>query len=647
MPTVLIATADDEMAEIVIAALTVAGFAARRVADRLPEGADANHGPAALILDVASLMDEVGARLLAQASNAGLAVVVVTDATGEAPLYAWGRLEELSKLAKPISIWSLLEDLDRQLRRAGHKGEEIALSVSLLNYAGMVVQGGEAAARSRMALLRDLTVMASRLAGGDLRVDTSDSFLVAFPNAVDALTAAVKLQLELANHNDEHPAVHLDVTLCVDDLRAAAKHVSDGSTVVTVPASVEPGSVLVTQAAAALLEQSALLAMKPAKSGQGGVAYYVVPPRVPARGRPTRNRAPWVAAAAAAACLLLVVAVIGRPPFGAAASPPADRSPGSATPSFADLLPAALPSIVRLSGKTADGGAVATGTGVVYHTSGLVLTNQHVVADLKDVVVELQGGSAVPGRVVGEDANLDLAVVQLIGTGPFPALPPATDTTLRTGDEVVAVGYPSSIGASPNPSVTRGIVSQAEQTVYRNLIQVDAAINPGVSGGALLDRAGRWVGVVTAKLEKVGDRTVEGVGFAIPTASLSGVLARLEGRETTEQVAPPVAQLKPADVVTAFYTQLHAGQVQLAYGLLSPRLRSTIPPDGLLATLGLAGAAGISILDAAPVPPGDARIRASLVVTRIQGGQVVSSPVSHTWTLVQDSSQWVLDSVSP
>ncbi|TMR95160.1 S1C family serine protease [Nonomuraea basaltis] len=182
--------------------------------------------------------------------------------------------------------------------------------------------------------------------------------------------------------------------------------------------------------------------------------------------------------------------------------------------SLADIADAVRPSVVSV---TTTGGA---GSGVVYDAEGTVLTNAHVVEDALggDVRLRLADGTTAEARVLGVDTFSDIAVLK---AGEAAGLRPAKlgdSDKIRAGDEVLAIGSPFGFDGS----VTAGIVSALHRTlsgeggraVLADAIQTDAAINPGKSGGALVDAAGQVIGINTA-IASTGTGNV-GVGFAIP-----------------------------------------------------------------------------------------------------------------------------------
>ncbi|TVQ36579.1 MAG: Do family serine endopeptidase [Wenzhouxiangella sp.] len=166
------------------------------------------------------------------------------------------------------------------------------------------------------------------------------------------------------------------------------------------------------------------------------------------------------------------------------------------------------------------------GSGVIVHGSeGLILTNNHVIDGADDIAVTLQDGREYSAELVGADRDTDLAVIR-IRAETLDELPLFDSDRLRVGDFVVAVGNPFGLGQT----VTSGIVSALGRSglrglEYQNFIQTDASINPGNSGGALVDLAGRLVGINTAIFTPSGGNV--GIGFAIPASTARHVMAQL------------------------------------------------------------------------------------------------------------------------
>ena len=165
------------------------------------------------------------------------------------------------------------------------------------------------------------------------------------------------------------------------------------------------------------------------------------------------------------------------------------------------------------------------GSGVIVSTQGYILTNHHVIDGADQIQVQLHDGRKMAARVVGSDADTDLAILH-IELDDLPAITLGDSEGLAVGDVVLAIGNPFGVGQT----VTMGIVSATGRSklginTFENFIQTDAAINPGNSGGALIDSEGRLIGINTAIFSKSGGS--QGIGFAIPTSLARGVMKQI------------------------------------------------------------------------------------------------------------------------
>lgn len=183
-------------------------------------------------------------------------------------------------------------------------------------------------------------------------------------------------------------------------------------------------------------------------------------------------------------------------------------------------------SVVRVRGlgheKEKDGHVVqGVGSGVVIVDTGIILTNLHVVSGAERVQVEFDDGLEAEATVIGARPEHDLAVLQAKKLpDDLPAATLRSTADLAPGDEVIAVGFPFAIG----PSVSAGVISGLRREYHSpqgkrlltNLIQFDAAANPGNSGGPLVTMDGEVVGIVTAILNPTEQSVFIGIGFAVP-----------------------------------------------------------------------------------------------------------------------------------
>ena len=158
--------------------------------------------------------------------------------------------------------------------------------------------------------------------------------------------------------------------------------------------------------------------------------------------------------------------------------------------------------------------------------SGIVITNNHVIADANEITVILTDGRKLRAKVIGKDAKVDVAVLKVQSATPLKSVKFGDSEKIRVGDWVMAVGNPFGLGGT----VTAGIVSARHRNIdsgpYDNYIQTDAAINKGNSGGPLFNMAGEVIGINTAILSPSGGSI--GIGFATPAATVEPIIAQLE-----------------------------------------------------------------------------------------------------------------------
>ncbi len=190
---------------------------------------------------------------------------------------------------------------------------------------------------------------------------------------------------------------------------------------------------------------------------------------------------------------------------------------------FKDFLDKNLPRGQRP--ETQPRRATSLGSGFIIDASGLIATNNHVIADADEITVILHDDTSLKAEVVGKDLKTDLALLRVKTDKPLTAVPFGDSDQMKVGDWVLAIGNPFGLGGT----VTAGIVSararDIQQGPYDDFIQTDASINRGNSGGPMFNLNGEVVGINTAIYSPSGGSI--GIGFAIPSALAKPVMAQL------------------------------------------------------------------------------------------------------------------------
>lgn len=304
----------------------------------------------------------------------------------------------------------------------------------------------------------------------------------------------------------------------------------------------------------------------------------------------------WVIVGLAIACVMLIAR--GRW-FSPSTSDTANKSTGII--SFADAVGRTAPAVVNVFSRrlvteevpshgAADNSSTSAapilrqgiqtglGSGVIVDRSGIIVTNNHVIACAQRINVQLADGRTKSATVVGTDPATDLAVLK-VDIKNLPTAPMGTSDSVRTGDVVLAIGNPYGL----SQTVTQGIVSATGRgslgvSPLESFIQTDAAINLGNSGGALINSRGELIGINTAALSQ--SLGVTGISFAVPVNLVRGVLQQIVqfGRVKrgwfgveTQSLAPQQAaalglELPQGLIITQVYEHSPAAQAGLQRG---------------------------------------------------------------------------------
>jgi putative serine protease PepD len=266
---------------------------------------------------------------------------------------------------------------------------------------------------------------------------------------------------------------------------------------------------------------------------------------------PARPGRAWIIAGLVA---ILIAGLVGGVVGALLEKPSSSSSSSITTPRFASnnsvlpkpgdvqsILARVEPAVVNINTQGGGGrlGGSGAGTGMVLTSNGQVLTNAHVVSGARNVTVTFAGQSQThPATVTSADPAADVALVQIQGVSGLPTVTLGDSGTTQVGDSVLAIGNALDLGNQP--TVTEGIISALNRTLnsggesLSGLLQTDAAISPGNSGGPLVNSAGQVIGMNTAVLTGSSQEPAQNIGFAIPI----------------NQAKTKISQLKPVQGVT-------------------------------------------------------------------------------------------------
>ncbi len=271
-----------------------------------------------------------------------------------------------------------------------------------------------------------------------------------------------------------------------------------------------------------------------------------LPPPPPTRGASSLALVAGVALAAAiiggliaGASVFVLTGGDSGPPAGPAQSGPTTQLTVQQTSAVTDVARKARPGVVKIesSKQTNQGTEKDVGSGVVLDTAGHILTNAHVVMGAGSLTVTLSDGTQRPAILVGADYPFtDIAVLQIGPTSVTP-IPIGDSARLVLGETVIAIGNPlGDFDGTVSVGVVSGLNRRRTFDAVRqdDLIQTDAAVNNGSSGGALLNLAGQFVGMPTAILrQSQGGQAVEGIAFALPANRIIAIANRIIAENTS------------------------------------------------------------------------------------------------------------------
>ena len=289
---------------------------------------------------------------------------------------------------------------------------------------------------------------------------------------------------------------------------------------------------------------------------------------------------------------VVFVSLVACGPKTPAPTPTATPLPPSPTPeptptpiTMAGIIEALMPSTVLIYAEFPDG--AATGTGIIYEESGLTVTNAHVVEGAAIIKAYVQGIDRwLSARLVGLSTCEDLAVIDISGEGYVPATLGESDE-MTLGEDVIALGYPLASELGADLTINRGVVSKlhAQLDELQELLQTDVDVNPGNSGGPLVNMRGEVIGINTIKIEYTSTgRPVSGLNFAIPSSYVKPVIERLASGESVLWIGTN-AITNDADV--AWYFDLPVEEGLFIYGVSdnSPAAEADIEAGDVLITM--------------------------------------------------------------
>ena len=209
---------------------------------------------------------------------------------------------------------------------------------------------------------------------------------------------------------------------------------------------------------------------------------------------------------------------------------------------LSDLVPKLLPAVVNIStrqlvvsttgkpGQISDQSAStrqSLGSGFIIDASGVIVTNNHVIANAYDITVTLQDNQELKATLVATSTVADLAVLKVNAAKPLPTVAFGDSSVLRVGQPVVAIGNPLGLGGSVSAGIISALNRDLMSSPYDDYIQTDAAINHGNSGGPLFNLKGEVIGVNTAIFSPLPQGGSIGLGFSIPSDSVQFVIGQL------------------------------------------------------------------------------------------------------------------------
>jgi S1-C subfamily serine protease len=242
-----------------------------------------------------------------------------------------------------------------------------------------------------------------------------------------------------------------------------------------------------------------------------------------------------------------VAGLTGTTAQGPIAAVPQSDAQSATSPNLAALAAKVDPVVVDINTvlQTANGSGSAAGTGIILTSTGEVLTNNHVVAGSTSITVTIAGRSGTySAHVLGVDPTKDVALIQVEGVSGLPTATIADSSTLHVGEPIVAFG--NALGQGGTPRESQGSIVALDQSLTANdgttteqlsgMVQIDASIAPGDSGGPIVNSAGQVVGMITAGQSSGRMSTSTTIGFAVPTNTALAVVNQVRSGQASSEV---------------------------------------------------------------------------------------------------------------
>lgn len=296
-------------------------------------------------------------------------------------------------------------------------------------------------------------------------------------------------------------------------------------------------------------------------------------------------------------------------------------------------------SVVKIVGDN------SVGSGFLVTSDGYVVTNQHVVLGETSPHVVFDDGRSYLGKVIGTDKIIDLAVIKIVDNAEFQPVEWGNSDSLTQGSNVYALGYPWANELKGEMSVTQGVYSAKRKSDdgVVELIQTDASLNQGNSGGPLINSCGQVVGISVATIEDT-----QGLSFAISQKNAQSLTKTLIENPNIDTVELALSNeeikqqgLMPIETVYLFYSFISLRQLDDAYALLSTNYQSSNPLDGWMS--GYNNTINVFVNDITESDVTKPTIYVNFTSVDLSGDKTLIKQWEGEWYLIKENNEWKLD----